>query len=56
MALYETKLSMTVYIDTDGNPEATMNELVTRFAMIETQSIGVHWDETQWDLQKVEDN
>jgi hypothetical protein len=56
MAIYETTLSMKVYIETDGNPEATMNELVTRFAMIETQSIGVNWDETQWDLQKVEDN
>lgn len=50
MALHETKLTITVYLDTDenDNPDDQINELLNRLGEVDTESFGVHWDEAQW--------
>ena len=47
--LYETKVSFTVYVATDGDPNAKLHELVTKLGKVDTAALNIHWDEVEWE-------
>lgn len=54
--LYETRVSFTVYVTTDGEPETKLHELITKLGEVDTSALGIHWDEVEWQEIEEKDN
>jgi hypothetical protein len=46
--LYQTKVSFTVYVTTDGDPETKLHELFSKLGEVDTTALDIHWDEVDW--------
>jgi hypothetical protein len=46
--LYQTKVSFTVWVSTDGDPETKLHELIDKLGEVDTTDLDIHWDEVEW--------
>lgn len=50
MNAYSGTLKVSVYIETDGNPDEKLNDLLDLLGAVDTSHIGVSWDDCEWSL------
>ena len=55
MPKYETKVWFTVSYETDGAPNDKMNEFLDLLSEVNTDVLGLHWDNVDWTTEGGED-
>jgi hypothetical protein len=51
--IHTGKLTMSIWVETDGNPNDSVNKMLDVLGEIDLDTIGVSWDSCAWDFSTV---